>query len=66
MTSVAEHFRRLSRESMARLTAAERIQLALALGDEDVMLLSARRGIPPEDAVAVIRATRNTGRRRHA
>jgi hypothetical protein len=64
--SVADLFRAESRGANARLTAAERLQLALALGMEDVMLLSAARGVPPEDAIASIRRTRQYRRRRSA
>jgi hypothetical protein len=40
------------------------MQLALTLGDADVTLLAAARGVPPEDARAMIRRARRIGRRR--
>lgn len=48
---------------LMRLSPAERIRLALRLGDDDLALLCAGRGITPEAARAAIRADRERGRR---
>ena len=64
MHSVADELRAESREAMARRSPAERVRLALALGDSDVTLLCAARGISQDDAVQVIRRSRQHGRRR--
>ena len=64
MRSVADEFRAESRADMARRSPAERVQLALALGDADVTLLCAARGISQDEAAQVIRRSRQHGRRR--
>lgn len=62
MRSVADDLRAEARQALAILSPAERLELALRLGDEDIQLLSAARGIPRDDAVAVARRTRQLGR----
>src|SRR3954470_3010795 len=64
MRSVADDFRAESRADMALRSPAERVELALALGDADVTLLCAARGISQDEAVQVIKRSRQHGRRR--
>ena len=64
MPSVADALRREQREALARLTPAERLQMAFDLGDADLAVLAANQGLSPEDARRAARARRASGRRR--
>jgi hypothetical protein len=63
MHSVADELRAESRRRVAALPPADRVALALALGDDDVALLATARGITPVEARAAIAAARAIGRR---
>lgn len=63
MRSVADELRAESRRQLAALTPAARIDLALALGDADLDLLLASRGLARQDAAALISRTRRNRRR---
>jgi hypothetical protein len=62
MPSVADALRRETLQSLARLSPAERIALALWLGDEDVGLYQRAHGVPSSDARAALRRARAAGR----
>jgi hypothetical protein len=64
MKSVADRLRRQTVASVLRLSAANRIDLALRLGDEDAARLAAARGISEAEARRLIRASRQIGRSR--
>jgi hypothetical protein len=63
MRSVADDLRAETRQRVAGLQATQRLELALALGDSDVELLSAARRFSRDEAVEAIRRTRRHGRR---
>jgi hypothetical protein len=66
MHSVADHLRDESRRDLSRLTPAERVVLALALGARDLGLFADAQ-IPPLDrhgAAQVLERRRQAGRRR--
>jgi hypothetical protein len=60
--SVADDLRRELRERGLRLTPAERVALALRLGDEDANRLATARGMSIEEARLLIRRSRQAGR----
>jgi hypothetical protein len=62
MRSVADDFRSESRRDLARLTPAERVELSLRLGDDDVALLRAARDIRDDEARRLIARSRQHGR----
>lgn len=62
MRSVADDLRRESARELARLSPAERIALALQLGDEDVALYRAAHHVGDAEARATLRRARAHGR----
>jgi len=62
MRSVADDLRLETARAVARLTPAERIALALRLGDDDVAAYSAAHGCADTDARAALRRARAIGR----
>ena len=62
MPSVVDALRRESLQSLARLSPAERIALALWLGEEDVGLYQRAHGGRASDARAALRRARAVGR----
>ncbi len=62
MRSVADDLRSETRRDVARRTPAERIELAFQLGDDDVALLCAARGLTREEARRLIARSRRVGR----
>jgi hypothetical protein len=62
MHSVADDLRRETMAAAARLTPAQRIALALRLGDDDVALLCAAHGVTGDDARRTFRRARAAGR----
>jgi len=62
MKSVADDLRRETRDAVLRLSADERMSLALRLGDEDVAMLIAMHGAGREAVLARIRRLRAVGR----
>jgi hypothetical protein len=62
MSVLAAYLRERAAEDLRRLPAAERIQLALALGDDDLRLYCAANGVSMESARRRLMATRQAGR----
>jgi len=62
MKSVADALREATRRRLSALTAAERIELALALGAQDVELYAATAGLDRDEARRRLRAARRLGR----
>jgi hypothetical protein len=62
MRSVADDVKRAHREEVSRLSAEQRIELALALGDADLEALQHARGIDRATAVRALRRQRQAGR----
>ena len=60
---VAEALRSLLDEEMRALTPAERVRIALELGERDLETMMAASGLSREEALARIRETRRAGRR---
>jgi hypothetical protein len=64
MRSVARQLRDATRARLARMSAAERIETALALGEQDVRTLMAARGLSRPEAIREIGRQRQAGRHR--
>jgi hypothetical protein len=62
MRSVADNLSRELRETAARLTPQERIDLMLSLGDEAVAVYRAAHDVSDATARACLAASRHTGR----
>jgi hypothetical protein len=62
MRSIADDLRRESMRALAGLTAAERVALALRLGDEDVALHRSAHGITERESRAALKRARAIGR----
>jgi hypothetical protein len=62
MSSVADHLRCDTIERVGRLSIPQRIELALALGDDDLRLYMLASGRPREEAVRHLRSQRAHGR----
>lgn len=62
MASVADQLRAETRRSMLVLEPGARLELALRLGDDDVSLLCAARGLSEGDTRLTIERTRQIGR----
>jgi hypothetical protein len=62
MKSVADDLRRQTLQSASLLTAAQRIALALRLGDDDLALYRRMHGLTEEAARASLRRARVVGR----
>ena len=60
--SVADSLRAETRDRFAALPPAERVELALALGDDDVAMLMAAQGLNRSQAIDRIRRSRQEGR----
>jgi hypothetical protein len=54
------------REQLAAMTPADRVALAVRLGDQGLASYMATHGLDRQTAIARIRATRRLGRRRSA
>ena len=63
MSTLAAYLRDRTADDVRRLSPDERVQLALALGDDDLRLYCAASGIATEDARRRVRANRQAGRR---
>lgn len=61
-SALADTLRADTRREVARLSPAARIDLAFRLGEEDLALLMAARGIDREEATRVIVRSRHIGR----
>ena len=62
MKSVADELRRRTLQTAARMTAGERVALALRLGDDDLALYRASQVLSAEEARTALRRTRAIGR----
>jgi hypothetical protein len=62
MASVADDLRRLTVERVLRVPVADRIALALSLGDDDLDLFARTSGLPVGEARRRLRAQRDRGR----
>lgn len=63
MDSPADWAKRRTREAIVAMTMDERIELALALGEDDLRLFMDVQRIGREEALAVLRRQRHVGRR---
>ena len=66
MTSVADEFRARTRAQVLALPVAERIQLALVLGDEDAARFARHEGVDRAVAARRLHRRRADGRRTSA
>jgi hypothetical protein len=62
MRSIADDLRVETRAVLARLTPNERIDLAFRLGEDDLALLCAARGLAADEARRVFARARRHGR----
>jgi hypothetical protein len=62
MTSVAGDLRRLQHDRLAAMTPAERVELALRLGERDLDLFCAVQQLPRAAARRLLARTRRLGR----
>ena len=62
MRSVADDLRAEDRARVMRMTPAERVALALALGERDLELFRAAHGLTREDAMRLLDRQRQVGR----
>lgn len=62
MKSIADELRSETAATVRRMTAAERIALALALGDDDLSLYMRTSGLSRDEALMRLRAQRARGR----
>lgn len=63
MPSVADKLRRETIREVLRLSPAERVALALELGDFDLALFCAKQNVQPSDAIEQLHRMRQSGRR---
>jgi len=61
--SVADHLVARERERIERLSAEERVQKALALGEQAIGLLAEELGVDPREARRILARERQKGRR---
>lgn len=64
MKSVADRLRAEDRQRLLRLSPAERVALALALGERDLEAFRRARGVSRGDARRLLERQRQEGRRR--
>jgi hypothetical protein len=62
-SKVAEETRQELDRRMLAMTPAERIELAFAIGEEDLVLFAAANGLTRDEALSRIRMERQSGRR---
>jgi hypothetical protein len=60
---VADELRREQLEEVMRMTPAERVELAVRLGERGLTDFMTARGVTRDEAIAQIRRQRQTGRR---
>lgn len=63
-SEVAEEVRRAQREEVLRMTPAERLALAVRLGEEGLADFMSASGLSREEAIVRIRRQRQDGRRK--
>lgn len=66
MRSVADDLRREQRARELRMTPAERVALALRLGEEELRMFCSARGLDRAEALRQLRDRRQAARRRRA
>jgi hypothetical protein len=64
MRSIADELREEDERAVAALTVAERVQLALRLGEESLAIYMAYNGVDRDAAMQHFRSRNQTGRRR--
>jgi hypothetical protein len=62
-SKVAEETRQELDRQMLAMTPAARIELAFAIGEDDLVLFAAANGLTREEALSRIRTERQSGRR---
>ena len=62
MTSVADRLRDESRQRVLAMSPAQRMELALRLGDEDARLYAAANAVSDEEARMLLARRRRAGR----
>jgi len=62
MRSVKDQLREADRRAQAAMSAAERVTLALELGDQDLEIFRLARGLSEEEALHELRRRRQAGR----
>lgn len=62
-SKVAEWAREQVDREVLAMTPAERIELAFAIGEEDLLLYAAANGLTKQEALTRIRVERQNGRR---
>lgn len=62
MRSVADELRYQDREAVMRLSASDRVALALSLGERDAAALGKAHGLTRDEAVRAIERQRQAGR----
>ena len=62
-SKVAEETRQELDRQMLAMTPAERMELAFAIGEEDLVLYAAANGLTRDEALSRIRVERQNGRR---
>jgi hypothetical protein len=63
MRSVADRLREEQREELRQMSVSERVALAFRLGEDDVSLFAAARGIDRSTAAKIFRRNRRRSRR---
>ena len=64
MRSVADQLRREDEQAIAALTVAERVEMALRLGEESLAIYMAAQGVDRDTALRELRKRNQIGRRR--
>jgi hypothetical protein len=62
-TSVADHLVAREQERLERMSLDERVQEALALGEQAIGLLAEESGVDPREARGILARERHRGRR---
>jgi hypothetical protein len=62
MRSISDNFREDDRRAQAEMTAAERVELALELGDQDLEIFRQAHGLTTKEARHELRRRRQLGR----
>jgi hypothetical protein len=62
MKSVVQDHREEDRRALAEMTAAERVALALELGDQDLEIFRRAHGLTKDEALRELRRRRQVGR----
>jgi hypothetical protein len=63
MRSVADEFRARDREALLKLSFEERLEIAFALGEEDLARFCQAQGVDRETGIRLLQRRRQAGRR---